>query len=307
MSTNGINRTADDSPSGFPQLSFVDERTLGGSNVTATENIQFNSVFPKYNIVAPANYTSATAQIRTVSATSASGTEASFIDQGFEPVELNTINRLNSVRMVCSKINESTYLPSLPRNKSFTTGITLETKHQNLSPIIFLDTAITEFRTNRFNQPITDYAFDNRVNSPDNDPNVAVYISNLVRLQNPATSLKVIFSAYRHSSADIRVLYSLVRPDSSEVNTVFELFPGYDNLTNTSSPDSYLYSVIDPLKNNGRPDKFTPASISDEFIEYEFTARDLGLFTGYLIKIVLAGSNQAYPPKIKSLRTLAVR
>ena len=307
LSTNGINRTADNSPSGFPQLSFVDERTLGGSNVTATENIQFNSVFPKYNIVAPANYTSATAQIRTVSATSASGTEASFIDQGFEPVELNTINRLNSVRMVCSKINESTYLPSLPRNKSFTTGITLETKHQNLSPIIFLDTAITEFRTNRFNQPITDYAFDNRVNSPDNDPNVAVYISNLVRLQNPATSLKVIFSAYRHSSADIRVLYSLVRPDSSEVNTVFELFPGYDNLTNTSSPDSYLYSVIDPLKNNGRPDKFTPASISDEFIEYEFTARDLGLFTGYLIKIVLAGSNQAYPPKIKSLRTLAVR
>jgi hypothetical protein len=65
--------------------------------------------------------------------------------------------------------------------------------------------------------------------------------------------------------------------------------------------------VVDPLKNNGRPDRFIPASVADEFIEYEFTARDLGLFTGYLIKIVFAGSNQAYPPKIKNLRTLAVR
>ena len=198
-------------------------------------------------------------------------------------------------------------MTTLPRNKSFTTGITLQTTEPNLSPIIFLDTAFTEFRSNRINQPITDYSFDNRVNSALYDPNAAVYVSNLVRLQNPATSLKVIFSAYRHSSADIRVLYSLVKPDSTEVSTVFELFPGYDNLTNTSSPDSYLYGVVDPLKNNGRPDRFIPASVADEFIEYEFTARDLGLFTGYLIKIVFAGSNQAYPPKIKNLRTLAVR
>jgi len=307
FSINGINRTADNSPSGFPQLSFVDERTLGGSNATATENIQFNSIFPKYNVISPANYTSATAQIRTVSATSASGTEVSFVDQGFESIELNKNNRLSSVRAVCSKVNENTYLTTLPRNKSFTTGITLQTTHPNLSPIIFLDTAFTEFRTNRINQPITDYAFDNRVNSAVYDPNAAIYVSNLVKLQNPATSLKVIFSAYRHSSADIRVLYSLVKPDSTEVSTVFELFPGYDNLTNTNSPDSYLYGVIDPLKNNGRPDKFTPASVAEEFIEYEFTARDLGLFTGYLIKIVFAGSNQAYPPKIKNLRTLAVR
>ena len=307
FSANGINRTTDNSPSGFPQLSFVDERTLGGSNVTGTENIQFNSIFPKYNIISPANYTSATAQIRTVSATSISGSEVSFVDQGFEPIELNTNNRLNSVRAVCSKVNENTYLTTLPRNKSFTTGITLQTTEPNLSPIIFLDTAFTEFRSNRINQPITDYSFDNRVNSALYDPNAAVYVSNLVKLQNPATSLKVIFSAYRHSSADIRVLYSLVKPDSTEVSTVFELFPGYDNLTNTSSPDSYLYGVVDPLKNNGRPDRFIPASVADEFIEYEFTARDLGLFTGYLIKIVFAGSNQAYPPKVKNLRTLAVR
>ena len=44
-----------------------------------------------------------------------------------------------------------------------------------------------------------------------------------------------------------------------------------------------------------------------EFKEYEFTADNLGLFNGYVIKIVMSGTNQAYPPRIKELRTIAVR
>ena len=51
----------------------------------------------------------------------------------------------------------------------------------------------------------------------------------------------------------------------------------------------------------------TPASLDNEFLEYEFTANDLDLFIGYTIKIVMSGTNQALPPRIKELRTIATR
>ena len=192
----------------------------------------------------------------------------------------------------------------MPRNKSFTTGIKLNTSDSNLSPIIYLDSAFTEFISSRLNSPILDYASDGRVNSILNDPHAAIYVSNTVNLAQPATTLKVILSAYRHSSADFRVLYSLIRPDSSEVDQSFELFPGYDNLEYTTSEG---YKLVDRSKNSGRPDTFVSPSLDNQFLEYQFTADNLDLFTGYTIKIVMSWTNQAYSPRIKELRTIAVR
>ena len=305
-STNGsnTNRSSDGSLANAPELSFSSQASLGGSNVRATENIQYSALTPNYNIITPGNATSATATIRTVTGTSVGGNETSFLDSGFESVELNKLNLLNSTRIVCSKQNETTYLTNLPRNKSFTTGVTLNTTDVNLSPIIYTDTAFTEFRTSRLNNPISDYASDNRVNSLIYDPHAATYVSNTVNLTNPAKSLKVILSAYRHASADFRVLYSLIRADSSEVSQEFELFPGYDNLAYTTADG---YSVVDSSKNSGRSDTFVSPSLDNQFIEYQFTADNLDLFTGYTIKIVMSGTNQAYPPRIKELRTLAIR
>jgi hypothetical protein len=306
---NGANRGTDGFIDGnaanAPQLQFTSESTLGGSKVLASENILYSSIVPTYDLITPGSSTSVSAFIRSVSGTSVSGSETSFLDNGIEPVQLNALNTLRSVRLVCSKENETEYLSNLPnqRNKSFTTGITLSTTDSNLSPIIFLDTAFTEFISSRLNSPVSDYALDGRSNSILDDPHAAVYVSRSVNLVNPATSLKVILSAYRHESADFRVLYSLFRPDSSEVEQSFELFPGYDNLISTASG----LSVVDPSLNNGKPDSFVSSSLDNEFKEYEFTADNLGLFTGYVIKIVMSGTNQAYPPRIKELRTIAVR
>jgi hypothetical protein len=304
-SENGTNtnRSSDGSPTGMPQLQFTSEENLGGSKVLASENILYSSIVPTYDLITPGSSTSVSAVIRSVSGTSVSGNETSFLDNGFEPVQLNALNTLRSVRLVCSKENETEYLDNLPRNKSFTTGITLSTTDSNLSPIIFLDTAFTEFISSRLNSPVSDYASDGRSNSILDDPHAVVYVSRAVNLVNPATSLKVILSAYRHESADFRVLYSLFRPDSSEVEQSFELFPGYDNLTSTASG----LSVVDPSLNNGKPDSFVSSSLDNQFKEYEFTANNLGLFNGYVIKIVMSGTNQAYPPRIKELRTIAVR
>jgi hypothetical protein len=301
---NGINRSTDGSFAGAPQLSFMSNQTIGGSGVLATENIQFNALVPTYDILTPGSATSVDAKIRSVSGTSIGGNETSFLDKGFEPVQLGQLNNLNSTRIVCSKINESIKLTNLPRNKSFTTGITFKTTDKNLSPVLFTDIAFTEFYSNRIDKPISDYASDDRVNSLLYDPHSAAYVSNIISLNNPAKCLKIILSAYCHESSDFRVLYSLNRADSSEISQSFELFPGYDNLTYNTN-DQYV--PIDLSKNSGRPDRKVPSSLNGEFREYEFTADNLDLFIGYRIKIVMSGTNQAYVPRIKQLRTLAVR
>ena len=289
-----------------PELSFTDSGFAGGEVAKASRNIQFEQLTPCYNIVTPSPLTSVKGSIRTVTGTSVDGNEVSFQDKGFQPVELNNLNTLNSPRLVCSQINETTYLGNIERNKSFTTGITLSTQNQNVSPIIYTDVAYTQFGTNMIDKPVSDYATNAEVKSHDNDPHAAVYVSQLVKINKAADSLKVIVSAYRDSSADFRVLYSLERPDSMGILQEFELFPGYDNLKDTTG-DGFGNQVVDESKNSGLPDALVPPSVDSEYKEYQFSAENLGEFTGYVIKIVMSSSNQAYPVKIKDLRTIAVK
>ncbi len=301
------NRTSDGSIANTPQISFSSEFNGGGSKLLASENIQYSTIIPQITALVPNSSTKLTGQIRTVSGTSVDGSETSFLDQGYEDIDLTKPNKLSSTRIICSNINEVTYLTdsNLLRNKSLTLKVDLTTKDPNLSPMIFWRRSAVELHSNRLNRPITNYSSDNRVNAIIGDPHASIYVSNTVRLTQPAKTLKVIVSAYRHSSSDFRVLYSLIRPDSSEVNQAFELFPGYSNLTIDNNQDGYP-DVIDSSKNNGLPDIFVPSSLNNEFLEYEFTAHDIGEFTGYTIKIVMSGTNEAFAPKLKDLRSIAV-
>jgi len=300
----GVDRSSDSSITSTPQLSFNSFKFAGGSNVKASQNIIYNSVLPTYDVLTPGSITSVDSSIRTVTGTSINGSESSFEDNGYEPVQLNTLNTLNSVRLVCSEQNQNEYLTNLPRKKSFTTAITLNTSDSNLSPVLNLNTAFTEFYSNRLNNPINNYSSDSRVNSILDDPHVSSYYTNIISLDNPATSLKVIISAERPESTDFRVLYSLIREDSSEIGQSFELFPGYDNITIDGNGDVL---VLDPSKNSGLPDNRVPSSRDGEFSDYEYTADNLDLFSGFMIKIVMSGTNQAETPKFNDIRVLAVR
>lgn len=293
---------------GFPALAFATQGNVGGSNIFATENIQFDALIPNYNVITPGDQTSVSGSIRTISGTSMGGNESSFIDQGFQNVQLNSLNRLTTTRIVASRVNEINYLSPLvfARSKSFTTNIVMTTENKNLSPMIFLNEAYTEFRSNRLNNPISNFALDPRVNSLILDPTCAVYVSTPVFLEQPARGLKVYISAYRDVSADFRVLYSLIRPNSNGVLQSFELFPGYDNLRDTTG-SGFGDTIINPSLNSGLPDRFVRPSNIDEFLEYVYTADNLDLFTGYSIKIVLEGSNQALAPRLSSIRSIAIR
>jgi len=290
---------------GDTQLSFTSERSVGGENIFASKNIQYDTITPQVNIITPGETTSVSAQLRSVSGTSAGGSEVSFIDQGYESVELNQPNKLSSPRIVCSEINETSRLTNLPKNRSTTLAVQFNSADPNLSPVLDIQNIALILERNMLNSPIQNYVSDSRSNQITGDPHAAVYISNRIDLKQPATSLKVLVSAYRHSSADFRVLYRLFRPDSSEIEQTYELFPGYDNLKDLNG-DGFGETIIDSKLNNGRADAFVPSSRDNEFLEYQFSVDNLDKFTGFAIKIVSSGSNEARSPRFKDLRVIAL-
>ena len=309
-STNGINRNADVlSPleSISPQVSFTSDEFVGGNRVLSSENILFNAVVPTFDVITPVGgnnniVTDVSASMRTTTATSVDGNEPSFVDNGYQNVSLNRYNALRSVRMVASKVNEDEYMTNLPRSKSFTTNLTLSSNSENLSPIIYLNGGSSiEFISNKLNRPIDleKYASNSLVGTIDEDPHSSVYISQEISLKQPSTSLKVILAANRHESSDFRVAYKLIKQDSTSIEQSFELFPGFKNLNSDGI-------VIDPEKNDGRPDYYVAPNVNGEYSEYVFSADNLDSFIGYSIKIMMSGSNQAYYPKITDLRTITL-
>ena len=290
---------------GDNQVSFTNEKTAGGSNTFASKNFQYNAILPRFNVLTPGETTGLSAQLRSVSGTSAGGSEVSFIDQGYENVEINQLNRLSSTRIICSEVNELSKLTNLPKNRSTTLAVQLTSQDPNLSPMVDLQNGTLILQRNKLNNPISDYTNDSRSNELSGDPHAAVYISNRIDLKQPASSLKVLVSAFRHSSADFRVLYQLFRPDSSEVEQTYELFPGYNNLKDTDD-DGFGDSIIDISLKNGRADAFVKSSKSDEFLEYQISIDDLESFTGFKIKIVSSGTDDANSPRFKDFRVIAL-
>ena len=160
---------------------------------------------------------------------------------------------------------------------------------------------IRDRTTNRINSPVSDFASDSRVNKTGQDPVASTYVSKLVKLDNPATSITVQFASYRRDASDIRVFFKTITEGSTEnsIDRDFELFPGFDNL-------NQFGEVINKSNNNGKPDDRVTPSVGLEFKDYTFSVDDLPPFTKFQIKIDMVGTNQAQPPLIKDLRAIAL-
>tara|TARA_R100000900_G_scaffold124497_2_gene98831 strand:+ start:5231 stop:12553 length:7323 start_codon:yes stop_codon:yes gene_type:complete len=301
----GSSRSVDDNANNIPQVSFKEEAAGGGQDVHASKNIQFDAVRPLLDAstFGPTDFISL--QMRSVTGTSVDGSETSFVDNGFEDLNLNRINILETTRLLAARTNESARLGSLPRNKSFTFTVELANSGDEFnSPTVNLEGANALFYENRLNNPIEDYRIDPRVKSRFNDPHASYYMSQPIYIKNPATSLKVVFEARRPIECDFRVLYSILKTDSSEVTPDFELFPGHFNLIDTDG-DGLGDQVIDVTENDGRPDAFVAAN-EMTYREYTYSVDDLPSFNGFQIKIVFTGTNQAKHPVLKNLRAIAV-
>ena len=194
--------------SGDTQVSFKDESNLGGDNIFASQNYQFDTIIPQFNTLIPSSDVTMGTQIRTVSGTSAGGNEVSFIDQGFENIAIDNENELSTPRLLCSKINETNRLSDLPLNRSVTLGVKLLSNNSNISPVIDIQNGVIIYKRSRLNKPILDYVKDGRSQQSSGDPHSSVYISNQVDLKNPATSLKLLIAANRDATADFQSILS---------------------------------------------------------------------------------------------------
>lgn len=297
MSSNGVDRSVN---TGFGKLKINETKKSGGSGGKATYNIPFEMIIPNIRQTAPTG-TSIKSAVRTVSGTSLGGNEVPFVDQGFQDITNNSINYFDSPRIIASKINETNYLNDLPGNKSFNVNLFLSTSDSRISPTVDLSNNSVVLTSNRVNSPISNYANDSRVNSLENDPNIFTYVSNIILLENSASSIKVILDAYLHNDSDIRALYSV-----GENNDNFVLFPGYSNIDTNGS-------IIDTRNNNGSPDlkivkqdRFLNEPLPNDFKEYTFTVDNLSPFKQFRVKLIGTSKNQAYVPIIRNLRVIAL-
>ena len=206
--------------------------------------------------------------------------------------------------MVCSKVNEDERLSTLPAKKSLTVDLTLSTANSYISPTVDLDRSSVVFTTNRINNPLENYATDNRVSTVTDDPSAFVYATNNIQLEVPATSLKVLVTAYVNIFSDFRALYSIKSNPVDE--SVFYPFPGYSNLTEDGR-------VISQSLSDGTSDKkivktnVIGYNAEDlEYKEYEFTVNNLSPFKYFSIKLIGSGTNQAFPPRLSDLRVIAL-
>ena len=277
-------------------------QTSGGYQVNATQNMQFQIITPICHNMTVTG-TTIGAEIRTTSATSLSGDEIPYIDQGWESVTIGETNYLTSPRAVYSKVNEDHRLDNVEGNKSLQMRLTLGTTDPRLSPVLDAQRISTILTSNRVNDVISNYATDDRVKSINNDPTACQYVTKEISLENAATSLKILLGGHIHVDADIRAFYSI--GDKTGFQPIFTPFPGYNNLDSrgnvitAQNSDGLSDSLVTPSSQYGFGD-------NANFKEYTFTADKLPSFRYYRIKLLLTSTSQVFVPKIKDLRVMAL-
>jgi len=287
-----------------PGLNFDEESPVGGNDVKVSQNRQFNSIQPLFNAITPGD-TAIKCNVRTITGTSAGGSEQSFLDSGYTPSTLNDTVFFETPRMVASQVNENQYLTDLPSNKSLTLRVNMSTENENVSPALDIKNATFILGRNRINKPVSDYTKGTSFKNGTDDPHASAMVTKPIFLEKPATSLKVLVDANKTDSADFRVLYKLYNADSTEITQYYELFPGYKNLIDTDG-DGYGDSVIDPVNNSGLPDAYVETGDSLTYHEYQFSVDNLPQFNGFSIKIVFSSPNEGNVVKLKNYRALAL-
>ena len=262
------------------------EVSFGGSNVLASANALINA----YQLMVPV-VTNADTAVRTsidfLNGTSVSGSEVSYGQYGKKVTEL--VDRVTNKKagLIASKINEDV---NNDGGRSLKVTFEMSSAVENLSPIIDLERKSITTYANRLDNvkssadtgalefiPATD---------PDGDSGEAIYITKRVQLQNPATSIKVLFDTVRNPSANLEVMYKVLRSDDS--SDFDEL--GWNYFNGNGSTDVPVAAVSDRYS----------------FKEYEYTQDSIPEFIAFSIKIKMNGTNSSEPPLIKDLRAIAL-
>lgn len=292
-----------------PDLYFKETVQTGQSGTIITNNIQFEEITPNVAHIIPTK-TNITTKIRTFTGTSVgsdSVTQPSFVDDGFEDIPLTETTYFAHPKLICSDVNESRRIKNSPGNRSLTMEFYMTSNDNRVSPVIDTINVSAILTSNIINDPVgiltaSNYAYDDNTRSLQDDKHSTIYLSKPVRLAVPANSLKVLLSASRNDTNDIRVLYQLFRDDAPDLSDNYEFFPGYSNYQTNGNG---IKQVIDASLNDGSADFYTQQTSDRSFRDYEYSADELPNFNAFVIKIVMAGTNQATPPIVSQLRAIA--
>ena len=298
--TTGTNRSTD---VGHPKLYIGGDKSTGGRDIRATQNMPFEIITPQVQNLTITG-TNITAQVRTTTGKSFSGNEIPFADAGFEDITINQKNYFDTPRMIASKVNEDLKLTNIVGGKSMQMSLALNTTDSRISPVIDAQRVNAIVTSNRVNDIITNFATDSRVDTVEEDPTGCQYISKEIVLENSASSIKIIVAAHVGEDADLRAFFAV--NNEPGLDPIFTPFPGYSNLNSRGQ-------VIAKENNNGESDSYiiksnTKAfnSESIDYREYTFTVDQLPAFRNYRVKLSLISKSQCFVPRVKDLRVIAL-
>ena len=266
--------------------------STGGSVVVATQDRAFEVVQPVIGqMVFPD--TTITHAIKTTTTQSIHGAETAYTaDTSYTNIVPNDNFYFTDARAVLSDINQTTYL-STTNNKSVFYKVTLYTTNANVSPVI--DTQ----RTNLI-------AIHNKLDSPtsgnttgfvaETDPTggsvAAKYVTREVVLENPATSIDMRLSASIYPTSSIEVYYKT--KDPNDERSMIEI----PWVQMTQANTAYYSESTSQSPYN--------ANFKTDFYEYQYNTTGISEFSAFKIKIVMKGTNPAYPPRLTDMRTIAL-
>ena len=186
--------------------------------------------------------------------------------------------------MVASDINQTNEMSG---SKSLFVQLDFTSSNSRLSPVLDTQRMSAFTIQNRLNNP-TSSNTPSFVNDeqPSGSSSAAVYCTRPITLENPSTALDVRLTQSVRSTSTVRVFFRAT--SAEEVRNIDDL-----NWT--------------PFNLDGSEDvTVTPSENTNDFKEYKYSASGITEFSAFQIKIVMKGSNSAYPPQIKDMRGIAL-
>ena len=263
---------------------------VGGATVVATQDRAFEVIQPQMGLM---NFpeTSSVHSVKTTSTQSVHGSETAYsTETAFTNIVPNDNVYFTSAKAILSAINETTYLSSA---KSFFYNITLNSTNANVSPVIDLQRTNVFCIHNKLDNPTSSNTTGFvEETDPDGGSAAAKYITKEVNLEIPATAIDVRLAASIFPTSSIEV-YRKTRGVDDE--TPMDEIP-YVQLTQ----DNVAISAEDRSQSPYN-DKY-----KSDFFDYNFSASNIPEFSAFKIKIVMKGSNPAYPPRLTDMRAIAL-
>jgi hypothetical protein len=270
--------------------------SVGGTEITVTENKAFEVIYPQIGqTVFPTSLVKH--YIKPTTKKSVHGSETGYTatsESNRKQVIPNDNFYLAAQHQVASTINETNNHSSA---KSMKYDIEFSSATDELSPVIDTKRMKMITVTNRLNSPTSSNTTGFKAETEAlGGSSAAKYVTKEIVLENPSTALDVRISANNFPSSTITTLYKIRTVND---NREFDEIP-YEFFNTTGVPDDTIKYSESKAQSPHHPDYYK------SFFEQKFSVKDLDEFSSFAIKLVMTGTNPAFPPRITDMRCLAL-